>query len=241
MINEDPRTKIDNRQTTNEKQQTTNDKRQTRTENQMDTRESYNLWANQYDTNENQTRDLEAKSLRETLSNLSIDHCLELGCGTGKNTAWLCTVAKKITAVDLSEEMIAKAKEKINSGQVQFIQADLLNRWTFLHQQFDLITFSLVLEHISNLDHIFQEASKVIANDGYLYVGELHPHKQYAGSKARFETEAGVHVLQCYTHHISDFINAANKYGFRLAYLQEYFDNDERDAIPRILTLLFRH
>ena len=55
----------------------------------MDTREMYNKWAEQYDTNYNKTRDLEAFALRLTLSDFSFDNCLEIGCGTGKNTQWL--------------------------------------------------------------------------------------------------------------------------------------------------------
>ena len=40
-----------------------------------------------------------------------LDHCLELGCGTGKNSAWLVTKGA-VTAVDFSEGMLAIAKEK---------------------------------------------------------------------------------------------------------------------------------
>ncbi len=42
-----------------------------------------------------------------------------------------------------------------------------------------------------------------------MYIGELHPFKQYAGSKARFNTEAGEQVVNCYNHHITDFTDAA--------------------------------
>lgn len=51
-----------------------------------DVQQAYNSWAQQYDSNENKTRDLEARSLRETLAPLTFEHCLEIGCGTGKNT-----------------------------------------------------------------------------------------------------------------------------------------------------------
>ncbi|MFN8165645.1 MAG: class I SAM-dependent methyltransferase [Bacteroidia bacterium] len=82
----------------------------------METKEAYNLWANQYDTNENKTRDLEALSLRETLSQMYFNHALELGCGTGKNTEWLVERVNTLTAVDFSTEMLAKAKDsKITS------------------------------------------------------------------------------------------------------------------------------
>src|SRR5688572_18487997 len=114
----------------------------------MKTEEAYDQWSAQYDTNENKTRDLEAQALRHILHHLSFERCLEIGCGTGKNTSWLFTKANHITAVDLSEEMLAKARKKISSPKVQFHKADITAEWDFASGMYDLITFSLVLEHI---------------------------------------------------------------------------------------------
>jgi hypothetical protein len=44
-----------------------------------DVQQAYNSWAQQYDTNENKTRDLEARSLRETLSSRSFEHSVAFG------------------------------------------------------------------------------------------------------------------------------------------------------------------
>jgi ubiquinone/menaquinone biosynthesis C-methylase UbiE len=204
----------------------------------MDTRKAYDDWSKQYDSNINKTRDLEARALREILSEVDFNSCLEIGCGTGKNTEWLVTKAKRITAVDLSKEMLSKAREKINSDKVQFLQTDITKSWVFTKEKFDLVTFSLVLEHIENLDHIFNEAAKVLIPGGYIYIGELHPFKQYNGTKARYESNEGLQILDCYNHNISDFIQSAKRSGFEIENINEYFDNENRTAIPRILTLL---
>jgi len=206
----------------------------------MDPKQAYNSWASQYDTNENKTRDLEARALRNMLATISFNSCLEIGCGTGKNTEWLVQKAEHVTAVDLSEEMLFKAKEKIQSSSVEFKQVDINSEWNFTEKTFELVTFSLVLEHIENLDHIFKETYKKLNDDGYVYIGELHPFKQYTGSKARFEMDDGLKVVQCYNHHISDFIQSAKKYGFKLMELDEYFDDDDKTSLPRILTLLLQ-
>lgn len=206
----------------------------------MNTKQAYNIWSKQYDTNINKTRDLEAIALRKVLENIHFNSCLEIGCGTGKNTEWLITKAKQITAVDLSDEMLAKAKEKISSDNVQFIQADITFDWTFSKMQFELVTFSLVLEHIQSLEHIFQEVSKSLVKGGFVYIGELHPFKQYEGSKARFETEDGIQVVECFNHNISDFLDTAKKHNLELTDIAEYFDENDRSTIPRILTLLFQ-
>ncbi len=55
----------------------------------MQTRDAYNNWSGTYDIVENKTRDLEAKAIRSILKEVQVDHILEIGCGTGKNTVWL--------------------------------------------------------------------------------------------------------------------------------------------------------
>jgi ubiquinone/menaquinone biosynthesis C-methylase UbiE len=206
----------------------------------MDVKESYNSWADQYDSNSNKTRDLEALALKESLTGISVETCLEIGCGTGKNTAWLLSKAHEITAVDLSVEMLSKAKEKIHSDKVNFIQADINQPWTFTTRQFDLITFSLVLEHIEDIESVLKKASERIKRGGNVYVGELHPFKQYSGSKARFETEGGEQIVPCFTHNLSDFTQAARKNGFSILDVNEYFDDNDKTLIPRILTMVFQ-
>lgn len=206
----------------------------------MNVKEAYNSWAGQYDTNLNKTRDLEAISLKNTVSSISFNTCLEIGCGTGKNTEWLATKATELTAVDFSAEMLAKAKQKIHSGNVRFHQADITRNWDFVNKPYDLVTFSLVLEHIENLDAVFQKLAKAINQNGFVYIGELHPFKQYSGSKARFDTESGQQVVTCYTHNLSDFTQAAKANGFAIADINEYFDEDDRTNIPRILALLLK-
>ncbi len=206
----------------------------------MDVRQAYNIWADQYDTNNNKTRDLEAFALKENLSAIYFNACLEIGCGTGKNTEWLITKANEIIAVDLSEKMLAKAKEKITSDKVIFQEADINRTWAFAAKSFDLVTFSLVLEHIENLDSIFKQAANAIVKGGHVYIGELHPFKQYTGIKARFDTEEGQQSVTCFNHNVSDFTQCAKKHSFEIVTINEYFDNNDRSTIPRIFTLLLK-
>lgn len=206
----------------------------------MNTRQAYNIWASQYDTNDNKTRDLEGQALRSSLADIAFNTCLEIGCGTGKNTEWLIKKAKQVTAIDLSDGMLAKAKEKIISDSVYFKQADITKSWTFTNGFYDLISFSLILEHVENLDHIFKEVSHSLDAEGHVYIGELHPFKQYLGTKARFDTENGRQVVECFNHHISDFSQNAKKHGLVLVDINEFFDNNDRNEIPRILTIVLK-
>jgi len=206
----------------------------------MEAKEAYDIWADQYDTNENKTRDLEGNALKEVLSGIDFKSCLEIGCGTGKNTDWLLSKANKLVAVDLSEEMLKKASTKLHNKNVAFHLADIRKEWDFTSEKFDLIAFSLVLEHLEDLDSIFRKSQSVAASKGYLYLGELHPFKQYSGTKARFKTDEGVQKVVCYTHHLSDFSNAAKKNGFEIVDINELFDDSDRTNPPRILTMLFQ-
>ena len=206
----------------------------------MSNRDAYNEWANSYDQMRNKTRDLEALALRSMLEGSSFDSCLEIGCGTGKNTGWLASRASGVTAVDLSEEMVAKAKTKDLPSTVEFIIADVTKAWEFTASTFDLVSFSLVLEHIEDLEHIFSEASKVLKSGGLVYLGELHPYKQYKGSKARFESSEGEITLDCFTHHITDYVSAALKFGLKVEEIREFFIPGETAAPPQILSLLLR-
>ena len=206
----------------------------------MSIREAYNKWADQYDSNLNLTRDLEAIALRSELKDYQFENSLEVGCGTGKNTEFLLTKTNNHTAVDLSEEMLAIAKSKIAASSVKYFQADINEPWNFAHDFFDLVTFSLVLEHVENLDEVFRKLAHHTRIGAHVYIGELHPFKQYTGSKARFETSDGLQIVSCFNHHISDFTNSAKKHGFTIVSINEYFDEDKSVLIPRILTLLFK-
>ncbi len=128
----------------------------------------------------------------------------------------------------------------MSTEKVQFMQTEIKKEWTFVTKQYDLVTFSLVLEHIENLNDIFKKVSNVTRSNGFVYIGELHPFKQYTGTKARFDTEAGQQIVTCFNHNISDFTLSAKQNSFEIIDIAEYFDENDKSIIPRIITLLLR-
>lgn len=205
----------------------------------MNNQQAYNAWSKTYDTVENKTRDIEAKALRELIKPNELLDILEIGCGTGKNTEYLLTKAKHLIGADFSTEMLEKAKAKITVENVEFRQMDLREVWNFAEKSFDLITCSLALEHIENIDFVFAQANKVLRDGGRFYIGELHPFKQYQGGKARFEIESGVFELECFVHHVSEYFAAAKANNLDCVELNEWFDDDDKTQIPRLLTMIF--
>lgn len=97
----------------------------------MHTQQAYNKWADTYDTVENKTRDLELIASKEVLASADFSKVIEIGCGTGKNTSWLCEKANALTAVDFSENMLDVARQKINHSHVEFVQWDITKPWSF--------------------------------------------------------------------------------------------------------------
>ena len=202
--------------------------------------DSYNVWAKSYDAVNNKTRDLDQIVTTEVLSKYKFTQVLELGCGTGKNTSFLDENSEFIVAFDFSEEMLTKAKAKNYKNEIIFKRQDLNEVWDVNDEDFDLITASLVLEHIENLDHIFLQASEKLIEGGYFFISEYHPFKQYNGKKANFEKE-GVQIdIPAFVHHTSEYLNAAKANGFKLIELNEFFDEGEGNNPPRILNLVFQ-
>lgn len=205
----------------------------------MDIQQAYNAWAASYDTAPNRTRDLEAQAIRAVVPAAAYTEIVELGCGTGKNTQWLATHARHLTAVDFSPEMQRQAQQKLPLPHITFRPADITLPWHFAPQSADLLACSLILEHIQDLSHVFAQARRVLRSQGLFYIGELHPFRQYQGSKARFDTVHGVVEVNAFVHHISDFTESARQHGFGCRQLREWFDEDDRATTPRLVSFLF--
>jgi len=205
----------------------------------MSTQQLYNQWSATYDTVENKTRDLEKIACETVLSDLKFDRVVELGGGTGKNTSWLADRAGHVLSVDFSDEMQTVARSKVKASNVEFRQGDVRHEWAFADVAVDLITCSLILEHVEDLDFVFRQAFKFLKSGGSFYLCELHPFKQYEGSKARFENEDGLQVTECFQHHVTDYTDAATANGFAIGRIDEWFDDNDRTATPRLISFLF--
>jgi ubiquinone/menaquinone biosynthesis C-methylase UbiE len=205
----------------------------------MSTQHLYNQWSATYDAVENKTRDLEKLACETVLADVPFRRVLELGGGTGKNTTWLAERAQQVLSVDFSDEMQAVARSKVENPNVAFRIGDVRSEWSFVELNVDLITCSLILEHVEDLEFIFREAAKVLSTGGHFYICELHPFKQYEGSKARFETADGVQVTECFQHHVTDYTNAAFENGFEIERMDEWFDGNDRTITPRLVSFLF--
>ena len=197
----------------------------------------YNKWAFKYDNNINLTRDLDKIVTKKSLVNYNFSNVLELGCGSGKNTEWLITRANKLVGLDFSKSMLDIARKKIISQKATFIETDLNKKWEISNNSFDIATVNLTLEHIDKLDHIFSSLFMKLTRGGKCFVCEIHPKKQLTGSKARFEINRTEIILDVFQHSEQDYIQSAEKAGFKLLTKKDWYDNE--NDIPRLISFLF--
>lgn len=103
------------------------------------------------------------------------EKALDLGCGTGIFTIWLAKQGLDVTGIDLSSEMLAKAREKAQRQDlaIHWIQADI-NRLPFDRETFDLVIGNIVLEFVENPEKVVVEALRVLKKDGRLVIGLIN-------------------------------------------------------------------
>ena len=204
----------------------------------MKIEDAYTRWADTYDSDKNLTRDLDERVTRETL-NGNYRGILELGCGTGKNTAYLSLIADTLLAFDLSLGMLSRARSKVQTENVFFAVADLTSPWPCRSDSFDLVVCNLVLEHIQDLVPIFSEAHRVLTTKGKFFVSELHPYRQYQGTQATFHRGEEQIRIPAFVHNVSDFIESAGLNGLSLKSLKESLHENDQNKPPRLISFVF--
>lgn len=211
----------------------------------MPVRAAYNDWASTYDTAANATRDLDAAVLRAAGLPLAGQAVIEIGAGTGKNTAYLAAHAREVLALDLSPAMLAVACVRVPDSHVRFVEHDVAQPWPAADGRAGVVVGNLVLEHIATLGPVLAEAHRALRPGGTLFLVELHPYRQLAGAQARFDAGDGPVLVEAYRHTVPGYVNTALQAGFTLVRLDEWSDpanSVQPDApdIPRLLSLRFR-
>lgn len=204
----------------------------------MKVNKAYDIWAQTYDRDENPTRDLDARVLKDFIGEINNKIIIEAGCGTGKNTQWLSTFAKEIHAFDFSNEMLNIARKKIKKKNVKFFQQDITNPWPFKDSFADLVVINLVLEHIDNIQAVFDQAYRVLSPGGNFCLCELHPDKQKNGTQAKFinPDSKRIHKIDAFLHTKTEFNNTAIAAGFKKIVSKDWYD--EKIELPRLISFL---
>ena len=199
-------------------------------------RAGYDRWAEVYDHDANPLPALEEPRVREALGEVRGREVLDLGCGTGRHSAWLAGAGARVTAVDFSAGMLAKARERVPAGDARFVTHDLHEPLPFEDASFDAVVSGLVLEHLRDLSAFFAEGHRVLRPAGRAAVSAMHPAMFLRGSQARFtDPDSGEVVMPgSLPHRIGDFVMAAVGAGFSLRGVGEHApDADFAVRYPR--------
>lgn len=205
----------------------------------MSVKEAYDVWSDNYDADRNLTRDLDRLVMERMQPKFKGLRIIEIGCGTGKNTVLLSELAQSIHAIDFSEGMLAKAREKISRETVNFTVADIRAPWPCEDEAADLVVCNLVLEHVENLNFVFSESARVLDRAGKFFICELHPFRQYLGKRANYQSHEQLVEISAFVHHISDSLATASHDDFRLIELNEWWHQEDTQKPPRLISFLF--
>ena len=199
-------------------------------------RAGYDRWAEVYDHDANPLPALEEPHVREALGDVRGRDVLDLGCGTGRHTAWLAEAGARVTAVDFSAGMLEEARRKVPSGSVRFIVHDLHQPLPLGDATFDAVVSGLVLEHLRDLHAFFTEARRVLRPAGRAVFSAMHPAMFLRSSQARFtDPDSGERVQPgSLPHRLGDFVMAVLGANFALHGIGEYApDTDFARRYPR--------
>ena len=117
-------------------------------------------------------------ALMDLLGNVNGKEILEMGCGNGYWLRILTEQGAKCTGFDLSENQIKVAKEDDPEKRIKYFVADASKKVDLNNESFDIIFLEHVLLEISDLTkikRIFKEAHRLLKDNGFLIVSELHP------------------------------------------------------------------
>ncbi len=102
---------------------------------------------------------------------------LDFGCGTGLLTLALQPYVRFVTGVDSSRGMLAVLQRKIDQANLANVKTVLLDldRGDRLSGSYDLITSSMTLHHIPDIDALFCEFHRILKPSGLIAVADLDP------------------------------------------------------------------
>lgn len=114
-------------------------------------------------------------SLRAMLPPVRGSRVLDLGCGFG----WFCRWARDqgaahVRGVDVSANMLARARAETPGQGILYVQADL-ESLDLAGERFDLIHSALALHYIADLDRLLATARAAIVTGGHLVFSVEHP------------------------------------------------------------------
>jgi SAM-dependent methyltransferase len=100
---------------------------------------------------------------------------LDLACGPGIVTAELAAVAREVVALDLTPQMLAKARERCTKANLQNVsfKEGSATKLPFPENHFDVVVTRASVHHFHDPGRVFGETMRVMKNGGTLVVADV--------------------------------------------------------------------
>ncbi|KAI8631759.1 S-adenosyl-L-methionine-dependent methyltransferase [Xylariaceae sp. FL1651] len=139
-------------------------------------------WDQTLGTGNDMYRECLLPTLQELANPQAGELALDLGTGSGLIGALLATSGAHVTAVDGFKSMLEAAETRVKEGGlgiafkvVNLARGDSLEAFVERHSTFDLITFSMTLKELPDLEPLARAVSKLLAPGGRVVIVNLHP------------------------------------------------------------------
>ncbi|MED3572902.1 class I SAM-dependent methyltransferase [Cytobacillus praedii] len=97
------------------------------------------------------------------------DRVLFVGCGTGADLEYIPHHNIAITAIDFSDDMLRKAKEKFIETDIVFLRMDA-QELAFPNETYDIVIASLLLSVVPNPQKCMEEMIRVVKQQGKIVI-----------------------------------------------------------------------
>jgi ubiquinone/menaquinone biosynthesis C-methylase UbiE len=176
----------------------------------------------------------------ELLGDIKNKKLLDLGCGFGDYDKVYSEKGATVIAVDNSKKYIEYAK-KLNIPNIEFKVCDISQKFPFETSSLDVITSSLVFDHLENLDYLFKECNRVLKKEGVMVFSIANPvfyqeesmvgktkvagktviYGNYFERRKIVRTWGGTATMEHYHKLLEDYFSAFLENGFELLNFRE--------------------
>jgi SAM-dependent methyltransferase len=178
----------------------------------------YQLWSATYDA-PLRLFPLEEPPVRRLLGALPPGRILDAACGTGRHSAWLAARGHEVVGIDVSPDMLAKARAKIPDGRFELGEVTSL---PLPDVSVDAVLCALALVHVAELSAAIAEFARVVRPGGSVIVSDVHPFLVKLGWQAQFHAADNVSgFMRLHSHLPSDYARAAVDAGLQIGALLE--------------------
>ncbi|MER8778290.1 class I SAM-dependent methyltransferase [Mesorhizobium sp. M0220] len=186
----------------------------------------------------------------ELLGDVTGLNILDAGCGSGICSEKLARSGARVSAFDITPEMLALARQRCAGLDVDIRLGNLERALDWLADgSFDRILCSLALDYVEKLEPVFAEFHRVSCPGGWLVFSMGHPMRDWQdtrtrGTKTYFETNRwGMHwggfgepnpYVESYRRPLGDILNGLADTGWTLDRFVEPLPAPEMEMVdPR--------